>query len=46
MKKDNEVKDEMKVKIKGGPKFWQKFLKKLDKAKKEGNVSCGGTCCK
>lgn len=46
MKELKDKKDKMEVEIKGGPKFWQKFLKKLEKAKKEGNVSCGGTCCK
>lgn len=41
-KKEN--KDEKVIEIKGGPKFWQKYLEKLRKAKEEGCTTCG--CCK
>ena len=30
--------------MKGGKKFWDNYLKKLEKAKKEGCTTCG--CCK
>jgi len=32
------------IEIKGGPKFWRKYLEKLRKAKEEGCTTCG--CCK
>jgi len=38
--KNKENKKETKVKIKGDKNFWQRYLKKLEKAKKEGCVSC------
>ncbi len=44
MEKKETIKDQKVIEIKGGPKFWQKYLEKLQKAKEKGCVSCD--CCK